>query len=402
MRYSAIGAVLLCCLVTSLAQDPDVCRDAVVVDGVGYHSNGECDKFIECNYQSGSAPIVWLKQCPFGTYWNMDYLTCTEVDKVRCEADKCRGVPNGEVYAAVNNCKGYWQCEGGKSVAKCCDYGKQFNKDLMECVADELETCADKCFDTHFNWTVNCDKIAISDRPGYYKQMVDGWGLLELPCAPGTGFHQESCHCINLVEVDNTRPKCTPELYLPFTTDHRDQSGKNVYVQNINVDVRDGHAVFNGVNSRLIIPRFTNLEHSTTIVVKIKYESDHKQVMRMSQALVGNNGCGNIPTLLVAEDMRNVYVGVGTDEKMFAYTAVPQMPQNIEKKSFVYTFMNGTLSGALQNPDVNGQIQAESSISAPGYFKNVRCALQIGFADSMEPFRGRIDELSVFLCHPDN
>ncbi|KAH3717065.1 hypothetical protein DPMN_059843 [Dreissena polymorpha] len=376
---------------------PHMCDGAVFVDGTGYKQHEDCDKFIECGVDQQGQVFGWVKQCSFGTYWDMDHLTCEAVDKAICPKDKCEAMRDGDIYPTLNNCRGYWRCKGGKSQPECCPMGKKFIHDLMMCVDDTSKECSSTCITHIFHVPENCDKFEVPGKPTYYSQIVEGWGAIELPCAPGTGFDPVSCNCIRLVNVVPTEKVCRPELYLPFNVDHRDASGKNNYVSNENVIIANGKALFNGKTSRLLIPRFTNFEQTSTIVIKVKYASNHSEITGMAHAILGNNGCQNIPTLLIAEDFANAYIGVSTDITVFAFAPIPQ--SNGVSKELMYKLSNQTLSGKLRVE--NGLFQ-EGTTNAPGSFKNAKCALQVGYADSMFPFKGEVDELSIYLCDPDN
>ncbi|XP_052772762.1 protein PIF-like [Mya arenaria] len=398
MLRGSLVLLIVSTLELVLSQAPvDLCNGAIDVDGTSYKSHEECDKFIECSYDATGKQYGWVRQCSFGTYWNMDLLTCVAVDKAACTRDRCAGKPDGEIYPAANNCRGFWQCAGGKSQPQCCALDQMFDTALSACVADKQKTCkSTSCFPRFVVPTI-CDKEAIPGKPGFYNEVVSGWGKMERPCAPGTGFHQESCHCLNAVELSKVVRPCKPEIYLPFTTNHMDESGNEFHVKNTNVVVSNGMAYFDGNTSHLEIPRFTNIQHGTTIVINVKYQSNHNVIQGMSQAIVGNNGCSNIPTLLIAEDSSNVYIGVGTDNKTFAYTDLPQFGQDGETREIMYKFANGTLYGRMSAP--TGQM-SENSVAAPGNFRQARCALQVGFADDLVPFKGWIDELTVYLCDP--
>ena len=116
--------------------------------------------------------------------------------------------------------------------------------------------------------------------------------------------------------------ECEPEVYLPFDKDTNDKSGNSFYVGNENVRVVNGVAKFNG-RSRLIIPRFTNLEHSTTVVIKVKFTSS-ASAPTVARALVSNSDCGNLPSIMISEDDDNIYFGVGTSSKAFEFTSIPR------------------------------------------------------------------------------
>ena len=111
-------------------------------------------------------------------------------------------------------------------------------------------------------------------------------------------------------------------MYLPFDTNTKDKSGNKFFVRNENVFVENGVAKFTG-KSRLIIPRFTNIEHSTTVVIKIKFTSGGTDP-KVARAIVSNSDCGNVASILISEDDSYIYFGVGTSSKSFQLTSLPR------------------------------------------------------------------------------
>ena len=112
-----------------------------------------------------------------------------------------------------------------------------------------------------------------------------------------------------------------PEVYVPFISNTRDMSGNQNFIDG-HVDIMNGSGVFTG-NNRLIIPRFTNLEHTATLVIKIKFTSAATS-SSAQRALVSNSDCGNQPSILITEDNQNVYFSVGTSQNQLYTTSVPR------------------------------------------------------------------------------
>ena len=374
----------------------DLCAGCTIVNGAGYKSHPtDCDKFIQCHFDGNGVLVGEVQQCAFSTYWNMQLLTCLPSFQSSCDTDMCENETSGTQIEAEGNCRGYWECRKGKAIPKCCPYGQNYNE-TEGCVDNIDDECLDSCFnDVQKNQT--CDKLPVSGHPEMFQQEVAGWGLVKMYCAPGTIFNEDACLCAKFDKTNVQKKTCTPEIYLPFDEDHRDQSGKRNYVANQNVEVSNGTAKFNGVNSRLIIPRFTNLEHSTSVVIKIKYTSNH-MTSGIARALVSNSDCNNLPSIMLSEDATNVYFGVGTSEAKFQYVFVNQELLNgtetTSTKEVVYKFDNGELTGT------NGAETA--SVPAEGYLRNVQCALHLGHAENLAKFEGEIDEITVYLCNPDS
>lgn len=383
-----------------LSPDP-LCIGCVMVNGAGYNNHVDCDKFIQCNYNEFGVLVGEIMDCPFATHWDMDTLTCLPIGETQCNNDRCLNLPQDSEYSVETNCRGYMKCSNGISLPMCCEANKIY-VEKVGCVDDLNDDCNDTCFAVSETviTPLDCDKFPVTGKPNMYMQNVAGWGDLLLPCPPGTLFMKETCACLMLTDKIFAKAECKPEIYLPFTVDHTDQSGKKNYVYNENVEVRNGVAVFNGNNSRLVIPRFTNLEHNTDVIIKVKYSSKHESFTGMARTLVSNADCGAFPSIMLSEDNRNIYFGVGTNEARFAYTFIQQGPNS--EKEVEYRFNNGELIG-------NNGITTDV-VEAPGYLRNVRCAIQIGFGEtsrpgkddlSLLPFEGEIDELSIYLCNPD-
>ncbi|XP_045188525.2 protein PIF-like [Mercenaria mercenaria] len=388
---------LICVLHCASAQKPtDLCAGCVMVNGAGYNDHVDCDKYVQCHDDGTGALVAEVMDCPFATHWDMESLTCLPIGDTPCGNDKCLRLAKDSEYSVATNCRGYMKCVGGKSKPVCCAYNQTY-VDGTGCVDDVNDVCNDTCFGVSEStlYPPKCDMFPIAGKPAKYERYVEGWGNLTLDCPIGTLFLKDACACIGLTDVIARKRVCKPEIHLPFTRDHRDESGKSYFVHNEDVVIKNGVAEFNGKNSRLVIPRFTNLEHSTTVVIKIKYSSKHETWTGMARALVSNSDCGTPPSIMLSEDNSNIYFGVGTDASQFVYTFVPQLPINpdVPEKTVEYKFNNGDLMGS------NGVETRKKA--ATGYLRNVRCAIQIGHAENLQPFDGKIDEVSIYLCDPD-
>ncbi|KAL4232017.1 hypothetical protein ACF0H5_009595 [Mactra antiquata] len=388
-----LGAV--CGALTQITDDP-LCAGCVFVNGAAYNNHEDCTKFVQCRYNSLGKLIGTVRRCPFATYWDMNSLNCLPVEDTKCPNDFCFDKIEFYEHKAETNCRGYWQCNDvGKSVPMCCPANYLFDK-THGCIEDVFNVCNDTCFAVYEPpQPTICDKLPVLGKPDKYQQDIAGWGTMVRSCAPGTEFVAESCLCLRIVKPSNVGDKCLPEIHLTFEKDHTDQSKYPTTVVNENVDVKDGVAIFNGNNSRLIIPRFTNVEHRSTVIIRAKYKSSHQTFSGMARALVVNSDCGNLPSIMLSEDETNTYFGVSTNEKRFVFTYLPQKqvttPQ--PEKYVEFRFENGQLWGS------DGD--SSRSVEAPGYLRSVRCALQIGYADNLLPFEGEIDELTIYLCDPD-
>ncbi|XP_052248379.1 protein PIF-like [Dreissena polymorpha] len=397
----------LCSFTTQSKPVDDVCSHWSLQNGVAFFSHQDCDKFIQC-YQYGLGKVVGVvQQCGFGTEWNQDLLTCVASSISTCppSSDKCYQLTNGEVRKAVGNCRGFWVCNNGDSVPKCCPMGQYYNE-TTGCTDVEIDTeCNARCFNDYpfpdkFNGTTEMTtttkkpcliKRIVPDIPMQYEEYIVGLGWISRPCPAGLLYVQDDCECTKVVAVSKPSA-CSREIYLPFNNSHYDQSGKNNYILNENVVVANGKAVFNGYTSQLVIPRFTNVDAST-IVVKVLYTSDHEKLTQ-SQTILSNSNCDQGSSIVITEGSGTVNYTVGTmkGETIFENTvSVPQTAS--QEKDIVFSFNKGVLKGKLGNNEMVLENQ-------PGHLRSVRCALHIGNSDNVSGgwFKGAIEELSIYLC----
>ncbi|XP_045183810.2 protein PIF-like [Mercenaria mercenaria] len=397
--YAAILTIIAMLYATNAQSLDELCTMNKWLRGASYFEHPtDCEKFVQCHRNALGRLVAEEQQCSFPTYWKTELLTCVPVQEIMCANDKCAVLPDGSVRGGYRNCRGYWECQDGKSEPKCCPLGQKFDDDFG-CVEtkDEDDECKDTCMGIVYepknetlNETVVCPKLAIAGEPGYYKQYEEGWGLRKFPCSPGTVFDQDMCECVRAA-APVEKAKCKPEVHLTFTNNQTVING--YFVENENVIVQNGVADFNGVNSRLNIPRFNNIEHSEAIVIRIKYTSSQEKT-GYPQAVLSNSGCGFLPSIIISEDEHAVTFGVGTTRNLLASTSVKQ-PKDIlsTEKTVELKFLNGVLMGSVNN--------VASAVPANGYLRNVQCTLNVGFAENMSHFKGKVDELSVFMCDPD-
>ncbi|KAL3842291.1 hypothetical protein ACJMK2_020321 [Sinanodonta woodiana] len=365
-----------------------LCEGCRMNNGAGYNNHPtDCDKFVQCFPGVNGTLRAEIQQCPFGTYWFLDLFTCLPISDVYCANDKCNHT-SITAYGHDKICQAYYECAAnGKSVPKCCSSGQRYS-DGKGCVTDP--SCVAPC-EVNVNSTYSCDMRAIADQPNMFEQNIEGWGWIKMACAPGTSFLESACTCAFFSDSWRQKAECKPEVYLPFDVDSNDKSGLNSHIQNYKVVVRGGVAHFDGT-ARLVIPRFTNLDYGTTLVIKIRYRSDPDNKMR---SLISNADCGITPAILIAENNEELNFGVDTDIEPFKYVALPNKVG--EWKNITYIFHNGKLEG--RSPD------QKEEISVKGAIENHQCAIQIGHSQGLDMFIGEIDEVILFkfmlyLCSP--
>ena len=67
------------------------------------------------------------------------------VVSIVCFIDKCKNLADLTVFEARSNCRGYYECLGGKAVPKCCPLGYRYEV-ANGCVEDKEKVCDDRCF----------------------------------------------------------------------------------------------------------------------------------------------------------------------------------------------------------------------------------------------------------------
>ncbi|KAH3848035.1 protein PIF-like [Dreissena polymorpha] len=413
-KFAVILAVALFSFTTKAKPLDDVCSEWSLQNGVGFITHKDCDKFIQC-YEDGFGKVVGVvQQCAFGTEWNQKLLTCVDSSISTCPStsDKCYQLSNGDERKAVGNCRGYWVCTNGDSIPECCPIGQYYNETNGCTDTDNDTECNAKCFNDdwnvdlilnprlEFNDTTETttttkqpciNKRAITGISIQYEEYIVGFGWISRPCPVGLQFAQDDCECTQVVSVSQPSA-CTREIYLPFNDNHYDQSGKMNYIRNENVVIENGKAVFNGLNSQLIIPRFTNVD-APTIVVKVVYTSDHESLLQ-AQTIVADSNCGNDSSVVIIEGTSAVHYTVGTNIGDINFKNTLSVHQTASKeKDIVFSFHKGVLTGKLGD-------EVTVSDNIQGDLRSVHCALHIGNSDMVSGgwFKGEIDELSIYLC----
>ena len=376
--------VVVALFATGYAQD--LCAGCEMINGAGYNKHpSDCDKFVQCNTNAFHQVVGTVQQCGFGTYYNPEVLGCVYAKDYDCPEEKCNTLAESSTYKAAGNCRGYWKCEESKSIAYCCEKGFTYEEGLG---CQENENCTDSCFND-VEEVMECKTKPIPKKPAFYQEYVNGHGWIERPCAGGTFYIHANCSCLGHQEyVQVMKQECKPEIYLPFNKNTNDMSGKNNHITNENVVVEDGSAYFDG-NSRLIIPRFTNLENSDSVVIVVKYTSTGTLEAGERRAIVSNSDCHQTPSIMITEDDETVEFGVRTSAEMSYVSATQTKDMD---KEIAYVFGDGKLLGMT--------LEEGNEVEVNGTLRNVHCGLQVGHAGDYKGFQGYVDELTVFLCKP--
>ncbi|XP_076450762.1 uncharacterized protein LOC143286828 isoform X1 [Babylonia areolata] len=362
---------------------PAVCDDCSMVNGVGYKAHwAHCDLFIQCHFLADGTVSVLVKQCPHGLHWHQSALTCTRPSQAACTMDPCRQDGYSK-YLAINNCRGYWVCQSGRSEGKCCPPGHSFSG-RIGCVPDIR--CQDPCGVSPFVPPA-CDKRPVPKMPLTFEQYVPGAGWKKEFCAPGTAYNHSNCACTDLRAGPTDSNSCRAELYLPFKGDVKDESGNNNFVQNEGVKVINGAGYFDG-SSVLRVPRFANADYGDYVLIRLRYKQEAGGGGR--QALVANGDCLKPSSLYMVAGPEGVSFGAQTTTGKNASITVSSNTGGW-KEAVMYVDRH-TLTGSVNNFSMQTLFTGSLATS--------KCALQIGRGTNFHHFKGFMDDITVFLCRP--
>ncbi|ESO97635.1 hypothetical protein LOTGIDRAFT_228264 [Lottia gigantea] len=364
---------------TTTTVKPDPCANCKMSNGIGFNPHPtDCDKYFQCEFSLEGLVNSVLRQCGQGLFWDQDLLTCNYPAAVQCRADPCQNYHISS-YKKAGNCREYYSCSNGTSMPECCKKG--FAYVSGQCVPSY--NCNAHCKGDFIN--PYCEMRAVSDDISSYEQFVRGVGWVRKPCAPGSAFSPVECSCTVAIDpLPINAGECKAEVYIPFDDDVAiDKSGNGNYVENEGVFVIGGKGYFNGT-SGLRIPRFSNIEFGSKVVITMRYKAES---IYGSQGLISNGDCGKPGSLLVAIDNTNTLFGLQT---VSGTAGIVTIPSANGWNEIIYQVEGDVLTGS-----VNGN-SAHKTID--GAVKRSQCALQVGRATHLSNFRGYVDELTVYLC----
>jgi hypothetical protein len=203
-----------------------------------------CHNYYQCFYINSTFAVGYLRNCPSGSFWHDEVLSCLPEGAVAC-TDQCRdpAVSGVGVYAG-STCNQYYVCAGTASYGMCCPAGTRYNTATYLCDVDP--TCTDSCSQSapavqttaapasQYNATVCIDSFgaylsSVAGQSNAFYTIDIGTGLASdlQYCPAGVLFDLTSCRC----NVED--PNATPapyvafrqlKLWLPFTGDAQDHS----------------------------------------------------------------------------------------------------------------------------------------------------------------------------------
>ncbi|XP_041367895.1 SCO-spondin-like isoform X2 [Gigantopelta aegis] len=367
------------CITSTCPGQPDtgVCVGSKVVHGVGYNPDKrDCSMYVQCVFDDDNVTSgVFYRQCPHGLHWDQDSLTCSQPTIANCPFDKCKDQAMRS-YATSTTCSGYWECEDGRSVARCCPAGQAYGEDGY-CVPSTM--CHDICSIADI-----CDKRSVLGEPTMFEQYIAGSGWQVLLCMAGESFDGTVCMC---VPNRYNGTECKAELHITFDTGVSDVSPNANYVENDGVVSINGTGYFNG-KSGMRIPRFSNVDYGSTVVMKVRYKG--KGLPTKQEAVVTNADCGSEGSLYIARLANATYFG--ERDHTGTLKTVTIQHSNSGWKEAVFQLFDGELSGTVNS--------VSSFIKSSGTVMETNCAIQIGRGTGFDNFHGYIDELAIYLCKP--
>lgn len=96
--------------------------------------------------------------------------------------------------------------------------------------------------------------------------------------------------------------------------------------------IKNGEATFNG-DSRLLIPRFTNVDFGKTFVIRLRYKEQEKLKFNESQALVNNGDCGDFGSIQIFTKRNSIGYVVKTTKEPSHVSLQIHKPVSIKKKT---------------------------------------------------------------------
>ncbi|XP_055900433.1 uncharacterized protein LOC106070079 [Biomphalaria glabrata] len=220
---------------------PNVCKGGDFTNGVAVLPYpGDCTKLIQCYYSELSKKtLVVIRRCPLGEFWNQNTSECAPSWKVQCPFDQCQGgceqgspwdnslteVDGVMTYPMEANKRGYFACDKGRSLPKCCPKNVGYvpgvgcslslNADL-ECGPES--SCGDG--------VGVCKKVPAWDNRNSFLELTQTLGYYPVSCIYAD-FNIVDCRCNvkTLNDQYHDKSSCTPY----FQTNISEDCAEEVY-----------------------------------------------------------------------------------------------------------------------------------------------------------------------------
>ena len=230
--------------------------------------DGDCHYFYQCLHFNESHAIGYRMNCPEGTFFHEDLVSCMPEGDVPCK-DPCQSVniTTPGCFALPDRCSQFWICtEASEAFSLCCPKGTSFNTTTCNC--EHNEECTDACYikdpskyqsvikDPLRNGTYCIDSYGAMlkpsiDGPQYFNNIDSEGSTTRMICPTNTKFSFDKCRCEGFVETDDlpSTPARQCSLYLPFDTDYKDYSINKFYTEVVDEVEIDSDSMARGAGS---------------------------------------------------------------------------------------------------------------------------------------------------------
>ncbi|XP_071104434.1 uncharacterized protein [Haliotis cracherodii] len=354
-----------------------LCSNVQRWNDVGYRYHpADCDKYVQCFFNSSGNILGVYRSCPFGFYWNQVTLQCDESWKVTCPLERCTETCAAS-YKMEGSCRSYWRCEGRKSVARCCSQGFSFFPG-HGCRANYY--CDDVCPHLYGFREVCAKGPDWTGTATIYNTFVESLGWTSDSCGSGTVFDIAECGCTD-------QRNCT-------VTHALDSPSSLSWLRVTNVSINSGIATLVST-SRMYLD--TKMTVNTSVSVKLRFRE--AQAVSGRRILMSSSDCKKGNSLLMTVEDQGIQFSVwswyGDVTKM---TISTQGMARSEWRTVTVDYNGRELSGAVES----GRLTYISKVRATNA-TIMECGLQVGgdaSPNTTTAFVGSVDLLQVSRCNP--
>ncbi|XP_041349295.1 uncharacterized protein LOC121368622 [Gigantopelta aegis] len=387
----------------------NLCSSCQYFNGVGHVGHPtDCSFFIQCHLKE-TGLVATVKACSPGTLWNKPIEACDYPLNVVC--DPCKSLSDGSQYANSVMCSAFWECAGKISQPMCCGVGQVFVPG-SGCVADTGNTCNVACAlevtSPPSTTAAPCTKQALPSRPGFYREPIPGFGLMERPCPGGTEFVQSACSC-SLIVTSNQPDACDLFVGIDFNNQISSDSSRNGFQLTTSPFVKyqgNDLSVFSGIEA-VIASGIANVDFRHNVFLVSKFQALGSTTV--NQSVVHNSPCkdSSQPSLLImAHDgssagMLDVIFLVRTTDDV-ADTTITLSANKAAFLTAVLSYDGSVVEARLL--DELGNVLDTGSRPATGFVSIRKGALNVGgqSCNTTNPFVGLIDFVRLYKCQPPN
>lgn len=404
-------------------QDGSICEDFRVILEVGSGGvPGQPETFVQCYYppvngrrkrdandkiqsitMGVTGALAVVRHCPFGSFWSDRTKTCEAAGDCATGQDACS---SGRISSrrAINNCRGYFSCESGRSVPRCCPAGSAYT--MFGCAP--CAQCTDFCLEgaSDNNIFVNqmsvrpaeateCYKRPVWNDPSSYRHYKTGQGLVSQRCPDNQVFNLAACRCIDSPWRQANETECRPQVDISnFFRPGPRVTYTKVVTTNLAEALLDDQDAAITVAPDTGSPGFAN--YSGPVAIEFRYRELSELTSR--QVLLATPTCdATSGLLLLTVDRTDLLLEVTTKEGMLRSLTLPTAGFKPDRYKTVRVVDSGH-SVSLTITDGADAYMSSLPIDTARY---VQCGLTVGNHDLVDGFRGTINKLSLYRCIPD-